>query len=142
MKQKSHRTNADAQRKAVRVELCALRRALAKKVAGERVVPVTSLPDGAPPRPARVQKRTLDLERKVAQQEKELNELRRLTGRDGVINAVADMLLTEAKGSNISPEEWSSKRRRLLLCLHPGKLIARGSAEDLVEAIPNHALWT
>ena len=141
MKQKSHRPNADAQRKAVRVELCALRRALAKKVAGERVVPATPLPNAAPPRPARVQKRALELERKLAQQEKELNELRALTSRAGVVNAMVTMLLTEAKGSNLSADEWVSKRRRLLLCLHPDKLVARRCGEDLVKALQNHALW-
>ena len=100
------------------------------------------LPNAAPPRPARVQKRTLELERKLAQQAWELDRLRALTSRAGVVNAVAAMLLTEAKAANISPEEWSSKKRRLLLCLHPDKLVARSCAEDLVKALQNQALWT
>ena len=99
------------------------------------------LPNGGGPRPAHVLKRALDLERKVAQQEKELNDLRRLTSRTGIVNAMVAMPLTEAKGSNISPEEWSSKKRRLLLCLHPDKLVARSCAEDMVKALQNHALW-
>lgn len=142
LKQKSHRTNADAQRKAVRVELCAPRRARSKKTAGERVVPATSLPNGASPRTARVQQRALDLERKVAQQEEELNELRRPTSRAGVANAMVAMLLAEAKGNTFPADEWASKRRRLLLCLGPGKLVARSCAVDFVKALEGHALWT
>ena len=96
--------HGDGQRRAARVELCALRRALAKKVGAERVVLAPPLPNAAPPRPARVQKRTLELERKLAQQAWELDRLRALTSRAGVVNAMVAMLLTEAKAANIWPE--------------------------------------
>ncbi len=94
-----------------------------------------------PPAAHGIEKRAVALERRVAQQEEELHQLRWLTSRTGIVNAMVGMLLVEAKDGNKSREDWASTKRRLLLCLHPDKLVAKGCAEDLVKALQNHVLW-
>ena len=98
LKQKRWRSaNAAGQCKAVRVELCSLRRAFSKKVGGIDGIALTKPPlaDNQPASPpAAAEKRAIDvLQRKLAEQETELRQLRRLTCRQGIVDAMVACFL-------------------------------------------------
>ena len=90
LKQKRCRsTSAEGQCKAVRAELCALRRAFSKKVGvSEGIALQKPCVADSPQTPVSTEKRATELQRKVDEQEVELRQLRQLTCRQGIVDAI------------------------------------------------------